>query len=336
MDRAARRSARLARLQYLLYHAPTGLTVRELADQLAVSPRTIQRDLRTLETELSVPLIEDGRRYGIAESYILPPVSFSLQEARALLLAARLFLRYSDEADPHGVAALDRLAKALPPPVAEHVRRTIKALKAKPARQQFVRVMEIITEAWARRRLLRIRYYSRRQPQLHEAEVEPYLLEASAPGYSTYLIGYSRTHGQMRTFKIERIEQAEMLEAEFTAARDDLPEEAIGRSWGIIWADDEEVQEVELKFSAAVADRVREAVWHPSQRLRSLADGGCSLTLSVPSLVEILPWIRSWGPDVEVLRPQALRELVAEEATALVRLYRCEGWDEASGASSAV
>lgn len=322
MERAASRSARLIRMQHLLYHSSRGLTTAELAAALGVSPRTVQRDLRTLEADMSVPLTQDRRRYGITGSYILPPINFTLQEARALLLAARLFLRYSDEADPHGIAALQRLAGALPPPVAEHILATVEALRGKPCRQQFVRVMETITSAWAKQQLLRLHYYSRRRPETHAAEVEPYLLEASAPGYSTYLVGYSRTHGQVRTFKVERILQAQALEEQFSPRREVDVVAGLNRSWGIIWGGEDDEEEIELRFSAAVSKRVQEAIWHPSQRLVSLPDGGCRLILRVPSLVEVLPWIRSWGPDVEVLRPGSLRQLLSREAAKAVEIYQ--------------
>ena len=322
MGRAASRSARLSSLQLLLYYAPRGLTVRQLAERLGVSPRTIQRDLSTIQSEIGVPVTQEGRRYGIAVTCSLPPVTLSLQEARSLLLAACLLLRYSDEADPHSISALERLAGVLPLPVADRIGRIINVLRSKPLSEQFVRVMETVTDAWAKGRLLRIRYYSRDRPELHEAVVEPYLLDASAPGYATYLIAHSRTHGQMRTFKVERIEQAEMLDEEFQIREHAWLEAALAESWGIIWTEDDEAHEVELRFSAAVAKRVREARWHRSQDLRPLPAGGCVLTLRLPSIVEVLPWIRSWGPEVEVVHPQALRQLVARETETIFHLYR--------------
>lgn len=333
MRRMATRSARLFRLQQLLHHAVDGMTVKQLANQLGVSPRTVQRDLVTLQCDMDVPLTQNGRRYGIIGTYILPPITFSLHEARVLLIAARLFLRYSDEADPHGISALERLTRALPPPVAEQIQRCTAALRNKPPSKRFIKVLESVTEAWARQRLLRIRYYSRARPVPHEALVEPYLLEASAPGYSTYLIGYSRTHDEVRTFKIERIEEAEMLDEVFQRKADARLEDAIANSWGIVWADDEQWEEVHLKFSPAVASRVREATWHPSQRVFPSQDGSCSVVMRLPSLVEIVPWVRSWGPDVQVIKPEALRELIAREAVAVAQLYS-GGEDEPSGPCS--
>lgn len=66
-----------------------------------------------------------------------------------------------------------------------------------------------------------------------------------------------------------------------------------------------------LRFDSSVAHRVREAIWHRSQVLTGLPDGGVELTVTVAGIIEIRPWILSWGEAVEVLEPSALREAVA-------------------------
>jgi predicted DNA-binding transcriptional regulator YafY len=68
---------------------------------------------------------------------------------------------------------------------------------------------------------------------------------------------------------------------------------------------------VRLRFEAAVAGRVRESIWHRSQRLSELPDGRVELSLDVAGIVEVRPWILSWGDSVEVLEPPELREVVA-------------------------
>jgi CRISPR-associated endonuclease/helicase Cas3 len=39
---------------------------------------------------------------------------------------------------------------------------------------------------------------------------------------------------------------------------------------------------------------------------------------------EMLPWIRGWGAEVEVLEPAALRQILAEEYQLLAGLYQIE------------
>ena len=74
---------------------------------------------------------------------------------------------------------------------------------------------------------------------------------------------------------------------------------ALRRGWDIIA--DQPPAEVVLRFSPAVADRVREATWHPTQAVRTDADGSLHWRATVSGTIEIRLWILSWGDDVEVL-----------------------------------
>jgi predicted DNA-binding transcriptional regulator YafY len=55
--------------------------------------------------------------------------------------------------------------------------------------------------------------------------------------------------------------------------------------------------------------------------VRDLADGGCELQLRVGGVREIRSWVLSWGADVEVLEPAALRAEVAEQARRMLQRY---------------
>ena len=66
-----------------------------------------------------------------------------------------------------------------------------------------------------------------------------------------------------------------------------------------------------LRFEPAVAARVREATWHPSQVVRELGDGSLEWRARIAGTIEIRLWILSWGDEVEVLEPVALRDDVA-------------------------
>jgi predicted DNA-binding transcriptional regulator YafY len=78
---------------------------------------------------------------------------------------------------------------------------------------------------------------------------------------------------------------------------------------------------VRLRFDAPVAHRVRESVWHRSQQLTELDDGRVELSVQVAGIVEIRPWIMSWGDAVEVLEPPELREVVATAVRRLAERY---------------
>jgi predicted DNA-binding transcriptional regulator YafY len=66
-------------------------------------------------------------------------------------------------------------------------------------------------------------------------------------------------------------------------------------------------------FSAHVATYIRERVWHPSQILRQHRDGSLEMRLETSGHKELVRWVLSWMPDVEVLAPQSLRDRVREK-----------------------
>jgi predicted DNA-binding transcriptional regulator YafY len=78
---------------------------------------------------------------------------------------------------------------------------------------------------------------------------------------------------------------------------------------------------VKLRFSPHVAWRAKESRWHPTQEVEDTDDGGCVLTLTVASLMEVGRWVRSWGDEVEVLAPEELRNELRREAVRLARAY---------------
>jgi proteasome accessory factor B len=70
-----------------------------------------------------------------------------------------------------------------------------------------------------------------------------------------------------------------------------------------------------------VAPEIRETVWHRSLQLRELPDHSAELRLVIDGLDEILGWVLSFGDQVEVLAPPALRQRVEAVAARVARLH---------------
>jgi predicted DNA-binding transcriptional regulator YafY len=66
-----------------------------------------------------------------------------------------------------------------------------------------------------------------------------------------------------------------------------------------------------LRFTPAVAARVLETTWHPTQRVEAADDGSLTWRATVAGTIEVRLWILSWGDDVEVVEPETLRLDVA-------------------------
>lgn len=327
-DRAGRKRDRLARLlsvASILYSAGSGeqgVPVSEIARLTGMTTRTVYRDINALDEELDVPIFQAGRgRYGIERKYFLPPLHLSVPEAIVLFLAARLIARWSDEYDRAVVSAFTKLADLLPQPIARHVAATMLAVGEHLPNEPFTRAFSTVARAWADGRVVEIDYEPGEGTR-RRTRVRPYFLEPDAALRSVYLIGFDESANAMRTFKIERIHSATLLTDRYEIPEDFDPDRWLAHSWGIWSSDSTPTEEVRLRFDASVARRVREAVWHRSQRLIELPDGGLELTVTVAGIVEIRPWILSWGDGVEVLAPQTLRASVAEAVRSAAARYR--------------
>jgi proteasome accessory factor B len=312
------RATRLNRLKELFEGRKSGFTAKELAELTNVNVRSIQRDLNTLQSEMGAALQEKGGRYSLMQEERLPRLDLTLQQARALLVATRLFLRHADDGDPDAAAALEKLARIMPQPVRAQVLAAASSIERRAFDPVYARNLAVVTEAWANRRWLRLSYKSAGRSRAKEVEFAPYVLEPSVTSFATYVVGYSRTHGDIRTFKVERIVSAEKRPEAFELPADFDFETLMGSAWGIIWG---EGIQVRLRFAADVAWRVRETKWHPSQQIDDLPDGGVEMTMSVASMMELGRWVRSWGDKVEVLAPDSLRQELRSEAVNVARNY---------------
>jgi proteasome accessory factor B len=239
----------------------------------------------------------------------------------ALSLACRLVFRQIDESNPHIETALTKLASVLPPGLANRLDESIRAIGRKPSNHDYIRIFEQVAIAWSTQRRMRIYYQSLHSTETRQWLLEPYFVEMTGVGYSTYVIGRGK-HGEregITTFKLDRIRRAELLEEGFAMPVGLNLEELLGSSWGVMWGEETQVK---LKFSPQVTRRAKESMWHPSQVIEDLPDGGCILTVRVGSVLEMTPWIRSWGPDVEVLEPEDLRDKFKALANQLCEIYR--------------
>ena len=80
-----------------------------------------------------------------------------------------------------------------------------------------------------------------------------------------------------------------------------------------------------LRFTPERARWVAKEGWHPQQEGRSLPDGSYELSIPYSDDRELIGDILRFGPDVQVLGPQALRQKVQQRLLAAVGKYVDEG-----------
>ncbi len=75
----------------------------------------------------------------------------------------------------------------------------------------------------------------------------------------------------------------------------------------------DELFTVKVRISRGWARWVGEKVWHESQKVTKLPDGGLEMTFRVAGLDEIKRWILSLGPECQVLEPEKLKDVMRKD-----------------------
>lgn len=325
MARTDSRVERLEQIELKLTQRPRGWTIRELAREFCMHRATIHRDLILLKS-MGAKIDKRGSRYVLDKRGLLHALKVSTDELLAIYLAVRLLSRHSDEHNPHVVTALDKLAEVLhekSPLIARHIKQAAIAVSARKTRREYVHALEVMTQGWAEGRKVRLRYHSYTKDETTERTFSPYFIEPIGIGYSTYVIGHDDLRDKTRTFKIERIYDAEVTEQTFDIPADFDPQHMLASAWGVIWRDEMDITVV-LRFAPSVVRRVKESTWHYSQKIDDLPDGSCLFTVKIGSTREIRPWVRGWGAAVEVLEPVEFRQEMIEEVRQMMHVYNLE------------
>ena len=77
-----------------------------------------------------------------------------------------------------------------------------------------------------------------------------------------------------------------------------------GSAFGLI---DEGEFAVRVRFSSEVSHLIRERIWHPSQKIIEEEDGSVTLAFAASGEKEILSWLFSYLPHVQLLEPEELK-----------------------------
>jgi CRISPR-associated endonuclease/helicase Cas3 len=310
-------------------------TRAELARRFGVHRGTITRWVESLESIGYVVDEDEHRRLFIDRRRYPTHLQLSRQESVVVMLALRLLQQYQDKPNALAVQVLQKLGVTLQQGVAPAVGQHILSM-ADQQRRAFLdqrsdvqRTLERLGDAWIEQRKIHLWYRPFRAKRAFEEWFHPYLLEPSAIGRSTYVIGYSELAGDIRTRKVERIEQAIVQDDTFIVGDTFDAQQLLSGAWGIWFNQDDEPTTVKLRFSAQVARRVTESRWHPSEHVEPDGAGGLIWTAQIDEEQEILWWVRSWGPACEVLEPQHLRETLIGETRQIMRQYGLHETDAA-------
>jgi predicted DNA-binding transcriptional regulator YafY len=305
-----------------------GLDVYELANRYGTTTRTIRRDLDALE-QAGFPLafeLDGARKLWRIDA------SGQLGKLRALLDASHyLALRVAMEPGAPMrntsplFAKLEDLGGKIEKALGETGRAQLRAIEAcfhsydrRPYRDSAPEVLWPLVTAISERRLCRVTYRAPGAARDKTYQVLP--LKVFAYDGGLYLLCRVPRYDSVVLLNLQRLRQLRLLRtkgrppAGFDAS--DFEHAAFGVFVG------GPPTTYRLRFDAIAAPYIRERVWHPTQELTALRDGGVEITFTCHASVEVAAWVQGWGERVRVVAPASLRGELARLGAWLDETYR--------------
>lgn len=301
------------------------VSMKALQDELECSRSTVKRIIEELRLYFNAPIEYDRKRNGYfydlkeGDRFELPGLWFSPEEMLSLLTVQHLLGQARPGLLDSQLAPFRlRIESILE---AEHlgsgeIAKRVRILRM-AGREISPRVFQTVSAALLQRKRLLVRYASRGQDEKSERTLSPQRLTHYRDNW--YLDAYCHLRGALRSFSVECIEEASLLEGLST----DIPESELdahfASSYGIFAG--KPVHVAKLIFTPERARWVCAETWHPEQKGMFLEDGSYALEIPYSDSRELVMDIMKYGPDVHVIGPESLRQEVKSRLLTAIEKY---------------
>jgi predicted DNA-binding transcriptional regulator YafY len=297
----------------------------QLADICGVSTKTIERDLRSMESLMDVDIVYDQSKRGYKIKGKVQHFPMLKLEERDLLTLH--FLRQC--LAPYDGTDIGRS-------MIESFNRAFGLLTGTTCWQNWedtvwfrfdgkpeiakgdVALFNLLYKAIRKRSVVSFAYCPPSNKKCEGRSVEPLFIFMRNGRWFLHAVNHGTD--EQRNFVFARITKAELTGETFTA-REINPGKTFRYSFGVVSGEERPKENVILDFAPSVAIRIRETIWHPEQTIKDLAGGGVLLNLPIAeaSYLELKPWLLSWGDTVSVVAPESLKEELKASVTAMAK-----------------
>ena len=299
-------STRLFEILYCLLERD-GATVRQLAERLEVSERTVRRDLDALSAA-GVPVYAARGRGGgvhLLPDFVLSKTLLSAREQDEILSALQSLRATGSGVESEVLTHLNGLFRRQ---AADWIDVDFSPWGGgAAARALFPRLKDAILE----RRLVSFDYFTS-GGTAGRRTVEPYRL--CFKGMNWYLQGWCLTRRDFRVFRLSRIRRLSEEERTFLPRPAPPPLEEDGPA-----EPQPPTQAVTLRFAPELAFRVYDIF--PPEEIAPEPDGGLLVRTRWPEGEWGVSFLLSFGGAVEVLDPPPLRAALRDAAADILKKY---------------
>jgi proteasome accessory factor B len=297
---------------------------RSLAEQLEISAKTVQRDIDFMRERLGLPIEYHDKKYGYYYSekvFGFPNIEITENEILALIMADKaLTLIEGSGLEKNIQSAFGKVLDQLKSKIDNDLDDFQSSFSFKSTGTSLKTDSKLTFQIWqaiTNRREMEFEYRNLKNDHFEPRRVQPYHL--AWIDQKNYLFAYDPRRKGFRTFALLRMRNVISTEVIFKRDSKFSIKKHLKDSFGV--STNSGIYKVRLRFDPLAARLIQEKIWHPTQVIKPLRNGGIEMEMTLGSLAEVKRWILSWGKSVQVLGPQKLISRLNEDVSEMAEFY---------------
>jgi len=318
MEFRLKKSHRLIRLISNIKSVPYQ-TVEQLVAAHGISRAQFYKDKAAL-AGLGFEFFWDRHRHRfvITRDAYFPVENLSLSERLSLLMAVRRLSATGDYLlSFEALNAARKLTADLPEPAREIAVSLFDDLVLRKGFGCQKEVIDKLNMAICEKRRVIFTYQKPSAALPEREELDPYRLFFQ--DRSLYVEGYASLQRNIRTFRLNRIQDIAFTPINFTVQDDYNFGDRYRNAFSVYGG--EATEKVVVRFAANIRPYIEETLWHHSQVITRENEGAIRFEVQVAEPREVMWWAFRWGAGAEILEPAWLREEAKAEVEKMVGRY---------------
>jgi predicted DNA-binding transcriptional regulator YafY len=300
---------------------PTLLNIQEACEQkLDMSPSldTLEKDIRNMKSPepdgFDAPIVYCRLNKGYYyenPNFSISSISLTDNDINSIKEAMELLQNMSgDRVGDRFSYAIDKVLSSFKETFPDgNSRRKIIQTDYVPGARGFEN-FDLLFSACKNKYPLSFVHYSYNKRAFKSVIVHPVMLKEFENRW--YLVGYSESHGALRTFGFDRIYQPLFLKRKYIASNSDEVDVYTINLFGVYPIENQPLQLITIKTSPIITHYFEAYPVHKSQVIEKRSSGVGIFHFELVPTVELVRLFRSYGKELKVIEPIWLHKFVKE------------------------
>jgi len=277
---------------------------QDIAERFKISLRTVYRDIKTLE-EAGVPVIgEAGVGYSLMDSYRLPPVMFTKEEATAFLTAEKLVEKFTDNSTEENYKSamykIRAVLRSTEKDMLENMEERIEVIRRiGPFNVDSIgNTLPIILKSIAEKKVLHIQYEAFNSNEKTKRDIEVVGIFYSMGYWHT--IAFCQMRNDYRDFRTDRIVQIHITDKTFDKQHPSLKEylEQVALN--------QHLEKVVVQVDEEATRYLKESKYYNGFVSEKMVEDKVEMTFLTPSCDTFVRWYLMFADHGKIISPDSL------------------------------